>query len=113
VDAQWQAFVAAKRIEELERIIAEENLDPEATRSFVDNAFRDGSIPVTGTAVTKILAPVSRFSKTSGYAGKKQASGTSKQGSEHIFCAIIRVVNSVWNMRRTADAWILGCLSNG
>jgi type I restriction enzyme R subunit len=60
-------------IEELERIIAEENRDPEATRSFVDNAFRDGSIPVTGTAVTKILAPVSRFSKTSGYAGKKQA----------------------------------------
>lgn len=73
VDAQWQAFVAAKRIEELERIIAEENLDPEATRSFVDNAFRDGSIPATGTAVTKILPPVSRFSKTSGHAGKKQA----------------------------------------
>jgi hypothetical protein len=36
-----------------------------------------------------------------------------KQGSEHIFCAIIRVVNSVWSIRRTADAWILGCLSNG
>lgn len=65
-------FVAAKRIEELERIIAEENLDPEATRSFVDNAFRDGSIPVTGTAVTKILPPVSRFSKTNGHADKKQ-----------------------------------------
>ncbi len=72
VDAQWQAFVAAKKVEELERIIAEEKLDPEATRSFVDNAFRDGSIPTAGTAVTRILPPVSRFSKTSGHAGKKQ-----------------------------------------
>ena len=72
VDAQWQAFVAAKKIEELERIIVEENLDPEATRSFIDNAFRDGSIAVAGTAITKILPPVSRFSKGGGHAIKKQ-----------------------------------------
>ena len=63
---QWQAFVAAKRkAEELERIIAEENLDAEATRAFVDNAFRDGAIPTTGTAITTILPPVSRFAKNS------------------------------------------------
>ena len=73
VDAQWQAFVAAKRIDELERIIAEENLDPEATRSFVDGAFRDGSIPATGTAVTKILPAASRFSKNNAHSVKKQA----------------------------------------
>jgi type I restriction enzyme R subunit len=73
VDAQWQAFVAARKIEELERIIAEESLNPDATRSFVDNAFRDGSIPVTGTAITKILPPASRFSKNSSHAAKKQS----------------------------------------
>ncbi|MFJ4290244.1 type I restriction endonuclease subunit R [Cupriavidus sp. NPDC089707] len=72
VDAQWQAFVAAKKAEELERIITEENLNAEAARSFIDNAFRDGSIPVTGTAITKILPPVSRFSKNNGHATKKQ-----------------------------------------
>ncbi|MFN6961939.1 MAG: type I restriction endonuclease subunit R, EcoR124 family, partial [Rhodocyclaceae bacterium] len=72
VDAQWQAFVAEKKTEELERIIAEENLDPEATRSFIDNAFRDGGIPVTGTAITKILPPVSRFTKNNDLAAKKQ-----------------------------------------
>ena len=72
VDAQWQAFVAAKKVEELERIIVEENLDAEATRSFIDNAFRDGSIAFTGTAITKILPPVSRFSKGRGHAIKKQ-----------------------------------------
>jgi type I restriction enzyme, R subunit len=72
VDTQWQAFVAAKKAEELERIIAEENLNAEGTRSFIDNAFRDGSIPTAGTAITKILPPVSRFSKDNGHAAKKQ-----------------------------------------
>ncbi len=73
VDAQWQAFVAAKKVEELDRIIAEEGLNADATRTFIDNAFRDGSIPTTGTAITKIIPPVSRFSKNNGHATKKQS----------------------------------------
>jgi type I restriction enzyme R subunit len=73
VDAQWQSFVATKKVEELERIITEENLNAEAARSFIDNAFRDGSISVSGTAITKILPPISRFSKNNGHASKKQA----------------------------------------
>lgn len=73
VDVQWQAFVGAKKAEELERIITEENLNAEAARNFIDNAFRDGSISASGTALTKILPPVSRFSKNSGHAAKKQA----------------------------------------
>lgn len=72
VDEQWQAFVAAKKTEELERIITEENLNAKATREFIDDAFRDGSIPATGTAIMKILPPVSRFSKDNGHAAKKQ-----------------------------------------
>lgn len=72
VDAQWQAFVAAKKVEELERIIADEKLDPEATRSFIENAFRDGAIASTGTAITKILPPVSRFSPSGAHAIQKQ-----------------------------------------
>jgi len=42
------------------------------TRAFVDNAFRDGAIATTGTAITKILPPVSRFSKNNNHAAKKQ-----------------------------------------
>jgi type I restriction enzyme R subunit len=72
VDAQWQAFVAAKKVEELERIITDENLNAEAARSFIDNAFRDGSIPSTGTAITRVLPPVSRFNKNNSHAVKKQ-----------------------------------------
>jgi len=72
VDAQWQAFVTAKKAEELERIIMEESLNAEETLAFIDNAFRDGAIPAAGTAITKILPPVSRFSKNNDHGRKKQ-----------------------------------------
>ncbi|MBL8776853.1 MAG: type I restriction endonuclease subunit R [Acidimicrobiales bacterium] len=72
VDGAWATFVAAKRTEELDRIIAEEDLDPEATRSFIDAAFRDGAVQPSGTAITKVIPPVSRFGSSSGHAAKKQ-----------------------------------------
>jgi len=80
VDQAWAAFVAAKRAEELDRIITEEGLDPDATRSFVDAAFRDGAVQPTGTAITKILPPVSRFGQSGGHAAKK-ASVLAKLGA--------------------------------
>jgi type I restriction enzyme R subunit len=64
VDDDWQKFMDKKKIEELDQIIAGENLDPDATYTFVKNAFRDGSIATTGTAITKVLPPLSRFSPT-------------------------------------------------
>lgn len=73
VDAEWQAFVTRKKTEELDRIIADEGLNAGETKVFVDNAFRDGAIPTTGTAITRILPPVSRFSKSNAHATKKQA----------------------------------------
>jgi type I restriction enzyme, R subunit len=71
VDVAWQAFVAAKRREELDRIIDEENLKPEATYAFVETSFRDGALQPSGTAITKILPPVSRFAKDGGHGAKK------------------------------------------
>ncbi len=62
VDEDWQKFIEKKKIEELEQIIKDENLDRDATYSFVKNAFRDGSVATTGTAIAKVLPPVSRFS---------------------------------------------------
>jgi len=47
-------------------------LSPDETRAFVERAFRDGTIPTTGSAVTGILPPLSRFSADPGYALKKQ-----------------------------------------
>jgi type I restriction enzyme, R subunit len=72
VDLAWQAYVAARRQEELERIIADENLKPEATHAFVETSFRDGALRPSGTAITKILPPVSRFAPDGGHADKKR-----------------------------------------
>lgn len=72
VDAAWATFIAARRTEDLDQIIREENLNAEETRAFVENAFRDGGVPATGTAITRILPPASRFSKNNDHSLKKQ-----------------------------------------
>ena len=72
VDSAWAAFIAKKRTEELDRIIADEGLDATATHTFVDAAFRDGSVQSAGTAITKVLPPVSKFSPDGGHAAKKR-----------------------------------------
>ena len=72
IDAEWQAFIKAKKAEELNQIIADEGLNANEARIFVDDAFRDGAIPTSGTAITKILPAVSRFSKNNGHSVKKQ-----------------------------------------
>lgn len=72
VDDEWRAFVEARRRAELEAIVADENLRRDETERFVAAAFRDGAIPRTGTAVTRILPPVSRFGPGGDHGAKKQ-----------------------------------------
>lgn len=62
IDEDWITFVEKKKQEELQGIIEEENLNPKETHIFIKNAFRNGEILTTGTALAKILPPVSRFS---------------------------------------------------
>ncbi|NTU46718.1 type I restriction endonuclease subunit R [Candidatus Roizmanbacteria bacterium] len=64
VDEDWKKFVEGKKVEELEQIIKSENLDHDATYAFINNAFRNGNVATTGTAITNILPPVSRFLPT-------------------------------------------------
>lgn len=73
VDEQWRAFIAAKREVELEAIIEEQKLRPEQTRAYVESAFRDGQLRTSGTAITKILPPVSRFASDGGHGEKKKS----------------------------------------
>jgi type I restriction enzyme, R subunit len=72
VDAEWQAFVRARQEAELETIIAAEGLRPDETRQFMAAAFRDGAIRSTGTAITHILPPMSRFTPDSTRSEKKR-----------------------------------------
>lgn len=72
VDDDWRSFVDTKKVEELNQIIADEGLDHDETYRFIDNAFRDGSIQSTGTAISKILPPVSRFSADNSRGKKRE-----------------------------------------
>lgn len=72
IDEEWRSYVAARRVAELDAIIAEEGLKSEETKAFIEHAFRDGRIPTTGTAVTRIMPPVSRFAADGGHGEKKQ-----------------------------------------
>ncbi|MDO8618342.1 MAG: type I restriction endonuclease subunit R [Candidatus Daviesbacteria bacterium] len=73
VDDDWQKFVEGKKVEELETIIESEDLDHDATYAFIKNAFRNGNVTTTGTAITKILPPVSRFSPTGERTKKRES----------------------------------------
>ena len=74
VDDDWQKFVEKKKIEELEKIISDENLDRDAAYKFIRNAFRDGSVITTGTAITKVLPPtVSRFDPSGARTKKRES----------------------------------------
>ncbi len=70
-DDAWRAYIARRKHDELEQIIAEEHLRPEPARAFVEDAFRNGGIPAGGTAITKILPPVSRFARGDNHGAKK------------------------------------------
>lgn len=72
VGDDWRQFISERRNAELNALIAEETLKPEETRAFITGAFRDGAVPTTGTAITKILPPASRFSRENNHSAKKQ-----------------------------------------
>lgn len=77
VDKDWQKFIEGKKAEELDQIIEGEGLNKDATYKFVENAFRDGSLVTSGTAITKVLPSGGRFSPT-GDRTKKRESVISK-----------------------------------
>lgn len=57
----WQKFINAERNNELQKIIDDNNLNPEETKRLIVNSFRDGTIKTTGTDVDRIMPAISRF----------------------------------------------------
>jgi len=70
VDGDWIEFVEKKKIEELEKIIKDENLNHNETYKFIENSFRDWNIITNWTSITKIVPKMSRFSPSWEYAKK-------------------------------------------
>ena len=61
VASAWEAYVKQRKQDDLNEIIASEQLKADETVKFVENAFRDGAIRTTGTDIDKILPAMSRF----------------------------------------------------
>lgn len=72
VDEDWHRFVEKRKLEELDKIILEEGLNKEETYRYITNAFKNGFVRETGTDITKVMPPVSRFTKTDERSKKKE-----------------------------------------
>lgn len=68
----WRSFVNSQKESELDKIIREHNLMADATKQFMENAFRDDGVPETGTEINAVLPPMSRFVKKSQRDEKKR-----------------------------------------
>lgn len=61
ITTEWRDYTKEEKEKELRSIIQDEKLNPEATRRFINNSFRDGELKTTGTDIDKLMPPVSRF----------------------------------------------------
>lgn len=71
IDDDWQTFIQQKKKAELDAIIKDENLNKEATYSFVNNAFRDGYVQTFGRELAELLPPISLFSRSNNRTQKR------------------------------------------
>ncbi len=71
IDDDWQTFIQQKKKAELDAIIKDENLNKEATYSFINNAFRDGYVQTFGKELAGILPPISLFSRSNNRTQKR------------------------------------------
>ncbi|AEE97692.1 type I restriction endonuclease subunit R [Mahella australiensis] len=62
IDEEWYRFLQERKEADIKAIIEEEKLKPEEARRFINNAFRDGILKTTGTAIDRFMPPISRFS---------------------------------------------------
>ena len=71
IDDDWQTFIQQKKKAELDIIIKDENLNKEATYSFVNNAFHDGYVQTFGRELAELLPPISLFSRSNNRTQKR------------------------------------------
>lgn len=66
VYSDWARYITEQKEQQISAIISEERLNETATREFIDQAFRDGYVTETGTAITNILPPMPLFGAGAG-----------------------------------------------
>ena len=71
VYSDFEIFISSKKKEELDKIIAEENLNKEETYKFIGRSFEQGRVETNGTEVSNILPPMNMFTLTNDRQEKK------------------------------------------
>ena len=71
VYSDFESFMNSKKKEELDKIIAEENLNKEETYNFIQRSFEQGRLETNGTEVSTILPPMSMFTPNNDRQEKK------------------------------------------
>lgn len=61
VGAEWERYIEHEKRQQLDAIIAEEQLKPQETCDFMARAFVDGYVTETGTGIAQILPPTNPF----------------------------------------------------
>lgn len=69
----WDEYLREQKEEELNAIIASEQLKVDETKEFVRRAFNDGYIEETGLGITQLLPPIPIFGAGSKRAEKKRS----------------------------------------
>ncbi|MBQ2656557.1 MAG: type I restriction endonuclease subunit R, partial [Erysipelotrichaceae bacterium] len=63
VRESWETYINQKIVDDLEEIIQSENLNATETYQFTHDSLENGRFDTSGTAINRILPPMSRFSK--------------------------------------------------
>ena len=61
VVSEWRTYIAEQKEKELTEIINSEKLNEQETRKFISDCFANGEVKTTGTDISKMLPPISRF----------------------------------------------------
>lgn len=72
VRIEWRKFIETAKQQELCKIIESENLNSQETEKYMDAAFQQGELQTVGTAITRVLPPISRFSGNNIHSQNKQ-----------------------------------------
>ncbi|WP_133543436.1 type I restriction endonuclease subunit R, EcoR124 family [Mesocricetibacter intestinalis] len=72
IDEDWKSHIEQAKQSELSKIIADENLNQEATQYFIRTTFENRAFSEAGTLVDKILPPMSRFTPDNQRSQKRQ-----------------------------------------
>lgn len=72
VVSEWRTYIAEQKEKELKEIISSEKLNEQETRKFISDCFVNGEVKTTGTDISKMLPPMSRFGNNNRDAKKER-----------------------------------------